>query len=60
MVAFVAELPTLLVNQSRHSLESYFCDPDQLEAVLVAHDAAAGPPTFAPRTGRTCGSRWKL
>jgi hypothetical protein len=29
----------LLVNVSRHCLESYFCDPDELIAVLLAKDA---------------------
>lgn len=36
VAALKAELPTLLVNESRHSLESYFCDPDELEAALTA------------------------
>jgi hypothetical protein len=47
VAALVAELPTLLVNQSRHSLESYFCEPEQLEAVLIARDATTLTPTFA-------------
>lgn len=45
--AMIAKSPNLLVNQSRHSLESYFCDPDELESILLARDAASGKQTFA-------------
>ncbi|HEY3966381.1 MAG TPA: hypothetical protein VGM05_17605 [Planctomycetaceae bacterium] len=33
-------LPRLLVNESRHCLESYFCDPDELDAALQSRDVA--------------------
>lgn len=45
--ALIAKSPNLFVNQSRHSLESYFCDPDELESFLIARDAASGSQTFA-------------
>jgi hypothetical protein len=44
----------LLVNLSRHCLESYFCDPDELVAVLLAKDAAKyGPAEPALRAALT-------
>jgi hypothetical protein len=48
IAALQVELPTLLVNESRHSLESYFCDPDELDAALQTRDTATGTGTFAP------------
>jgi hypothetical protein len=48
IASMVGELPSLLVNPSRHSLESYFCDPDELETILLARDSASGTRTFAP------------
>jgi hypothetical protein len=43
-----AELPTLLVNETRHSLESYFCVRDELVAILQARDAHTGNAVFTP------------
>ncbi|HEV3384771.1 MAG TPA: hypothetical protein VG097_08140 [Gemmata sp.] len=37
--------PRLLVNPNRHSIESYFCDPDELVTVLLAQDAAKYGPS---------------
>lgn len=45
--ALQAELPRLLVNLQRHSLESYFCDPDELQAILEARDVATSSNAFA-------------
>ena len=36
----VAQLPQLRVNLHRHCLESYFCEPDEICAALIAHDGA--------------------
>jgi len=49
ITALQARLPTLLVNQSRHSLESCFCDPDEIEATLNSQDTASGITMFGPR-----------
>jgi hypothetical protein len=38
----VLKCPTLLVNHTRHSLESYFCDAAEIEIILLARDAATG------------------
>jgi hypothetical protein len=35
-----AAAPNLRVNPARHCLESYFCDPDEVEAALLAKDPA--------------------
>jgi hypothetical protein len=44
----------LLVNVTRHCLESYFCDPDELVAVLLAKDGAKyGPSEAALRAALT-------
>ncbi len=43
----VASLPQLRVNVHRHCLESYFCDPDEIQASLLAHDAARFTPHLA-------------
>jgi hypothetical protein len=39
IAAEMASLPQLRVNADRHCLESYFCDPDEIQAALLAHDA---------------------
>lgn len=49
LAALAGELPTLLVNPQRHSLESYFCDPDEIELILGERDAVTGKDEFAPR-----------
>jgi hypothetical protein len=36
--------PNLLVNLSRHCLESYFCEPDELIVILLARDAGRYAP----------------
>lgn len=40
--------PTLLVNQSRHSLQSYFCVPEEIESILSHRDAESGASLFGP------------
>jgi hypothetical protein len=37
-------LPQLRVNANRHCLESYFCDPDEIQAAFLAHDGAKFSP----------------
>src|SRR5207245_7356041 len=39
--------PRLLVNPSRHCIESYFCDPDEVVSALLAQDAANYGPSEA-------------
>jgi hypothetical protein len=44
-IAFeAANLPQLRVNPLRHCLESYFCDPDEIEAALLGIDPAKSAP----------------
>jgi hypothetical protein len=40
-----------LVNSGRHCIESYFCDPDEVVAALLARDAAKYGPTEATLRG---------
>jgi hypothetical protein len=47
ITAEMVQLPQLRVNADRHCLESYFCDPDEIEAALLAHDAARFTPYLA-------------
>lgn len=43
----LADLSQLRVNARRHSLESYFCDPGELEPALLAINATWGSQTAA-------------
>ena len=46
-----AEIPRLLVNESRHCVESYFIDPAEIEAALLEKDRTLyGPSIPAIRT----------
>jgi hypothetical protein len=46
---WTASLPQLRVNAGRHALESYFCDPDEIEPVLLIIDAGWGAQAAALR-----------
>ena len=48
VASLVHKFPTLLVNETRHSLESHFCDATEVEAILLARDAATGHAVHAP------------
>ncbi len=46
--ALQTQLPQVLVNLDRHALESYFCDPDELEPILRGQDAKTGRNEYTP------------